>query len=638
MSATLTSTDLFLDNRYVELSSVFNPKDVKLRTLTGVERVGEPFCYNVNLISRDPIRDLVPVIGTRMTVGLKLKDGTNRYFNGLVTKFRYVGIDNTRRTNYVAEVRPWLSLLDRRQNCRLFQNKTAIEIIKAIFGEHPSALYKDDTNAAGMRVRPLCVQWNETDYAFVSRLMEQEGIYYYFAHTQDAHQMVLVNSMSAHPTCPGDDKIETHLNLQRAQIHNDMIWAFHESAELQPELVTLDDYNFEKPQTSLLKMEPVPQPASGGSVTPPGGESKLEIYEYPGDYREPPDGGNYARIRAEEIACRIVRAQIEANARNLLPGYMFRAWNPFDMTDLSKTPEQSKRYLLLGGEFEIVGESDDEMKTDEEPRFLYSCVAQALLATTQFRPPRRTPRPLISGPQTALVVGVSGDDITTDKFGRIKVQFYWDREGQKNENSSCWIRVAQSWAGRGWGGLVTPRIGQEAVVQFLDGNPDWPIITGVVYNAANMPPYELPGQATRSTFKTRSSIGNTGSYNELRFEDQAGSEEVYLRAQKDFNGDVQNNFTVTSGATAKVTAKGSAVLEASEIPGGLLANSVEVTSEGMITISSSMNILLKVGPAGAPISSIEINEEGITLLCPEINLMAESGAILCSSLPIPIAP
>jgi type VI secretion system secreted protein VgrG len=218
------------------------------------------------------------------------------------------------------------------------------------------------------------------------------------------------------------------------------------------------------------------------------------------------------------------------------------------------------------------------------------------------------------------------------------VQFYWDREGQKNENSSCWIRVAQSWAGRGWGGLVTPRIGQEAVVQFLDGNPDWPIVTGLVYNAANMPPYDLPAEATRSTFKTRSSIGGAGSYNELRFEDQAGSEEVYLRAQKDFNGDVQNNFTVTSGATAKVTAKGSAVLEASAMPGGLAANSVEVTSAGMITISSAVNILLKVGPAGVPISSIEMNESGITLLCPEINLMAESGAILCSSIPIPVAP
>jgi type VI secretion system secreted protein VgrG len=626
------STDLFLENRYVELRSIFDPHDVRLRELTGTERIGEPFAYEIKMISRNPIRELITVVGTRMTIGLKLKDGSNRYFNGLVTRFRYIGIDETRRTNYVAEIRSWLALLGYRQNCRVFQNKTALEIIKTIFADHPVSLFRDATRAENMRVRPLCVQWNETDLSFVGRLMEQEGIYYYFKHTENTHEMVLVNDLAAHPPC-SDDDIETHLNLQRAQIHNDMIFRWQEVAELQPELVALNDYDFEKPQVSLLKVEPVPEPATGGASAPPASETRLEVYNWPGDYRKPADGSNYAKLRAQEMACRKSRVWLETNARNLVPGHTFLAGNPFDRTDLVRTTEEKRRYLLLGGEFSIVGEAGMERRTTEA-HFLFSGTLEALLVKTQYRPPLRTPRPVIAGPQTALAVGAAGEDITTDRYGRIKVQFYWDREGKKDENSSCFIRVAQNWAGRSWGGLVTPRIGQEVVVEFINGDPDWPIITGTVYNANNMPPYDLPSEATRSTFKTRSSIGPTADYNELRFEDRAGREEVYLRAQKDLNGDVQNDFTVVTGSKAKVTAKGSTTIEASEVPGGLLASSVVVQSAGLVTVSCSTNILLKVGPGGAPLASVAINEAGITLIGPTINLIAEDGEINMSGPPI----
>jgi type VI secretion system secreted protein VgrG len=190
----------------------------------------------------------------------------------------------------------------------------------------------------------------------------------------------------------------------------------------------------------------------------------------------------------------------------------------------------------------------------------------------------------------------------------------------RDENSSPFIRVAQNWAGRSWGGLVTPRIGQEVVVQFLNGDPDWPIITGTVYNAKNMPPYDLPAEATRSTFKTRSSITQAVAYNELRFEDRTGNEEVYLRAQKDLNGDVQNNFTVVTGSKAKVTAKASTMIEAATVPGSAMASSVEVESAGLVTVSCLSNILLKVGPPEAPIASIAINETGIALTGATIRL------------------
>jgi type VI secretion system secreted protein VgrG len=319
------------------------------------------------------------------------------------------------------------------------------------------------------------------------------------------------------------------------------------------------------------------------------------------------------------MACRISRVWVDTNARNLTPGYTFLAGNPFDQTDLITNPGDPRRYLLLGGQFSIVGETGEARKATDA-HFLFSGKMEALLATIQYRPPQRTARPVIAGPQTALAVGVAGEDITTDKYGRIKVQFYWDRDGAKDENSSPFIRVAQNWAGRSWGGLVTPRIGQEVVVQFLNGDPDWPVITGAVYNATNMPPYDLPAEATRSTFKTRSSIAPVGNYNELRFEDRAGVEEVYLRAQKDLNGDVQNNFTVVTGSNAKVTAKGSTTIEASAIPGSPTASSVEVESDGLVTVSCSTNILLKVGPLGAPLATIGINETGITMTAATIKL------------------
>jgi type VI secretion system secreted protein VgrG len=609
-----TSTDLFPNNRNAALlSSIPGAENPSLREMQGSERIGEPFVYEIKIISEAPIRKLAPVVGTSMTIGLKLKDGSNRYFNGLVTNFRFVGAEDTRRANYVAEVRPWLSLLDYRQNCRLFQNKTALEIIEAIFGEYPSAPFENRTRVTNMRVRQLCVQWNETDLAFVSRLMEQEGIYYYFVHTIDTHTLMLVNDMSAHTARPGDDLIGMHPNLERARFHNDIIYSWHDVAMLQSELVSLNDYNFEKPQTSLLKLEPVPQPSASGTMVPPVSATQLQVYNYPGNYREPVDGAGYARIRAEELACRISRSWLETTARDLTPGCTFRAGNPYDNIQKdSETAEDPQTFLLLGGTFSIVVDAGDKRKF-EETHFLFGGRMEALLATIQYRPPLRTKRPLIAGPQTALVVGVPGEDITTDQYGRIKVQFYWDREGQKNENSSPFIRVAQSWAGRSWGGLVTPRIAQEVVVEFLNGDPDWPIITGAVYNESNMPPYELPAEATRSTFKTRSSIAPGADYNELRFEDRAGSEEVYLRAQKDLNGDVLNNFTVLTGSKARVTAKASTTIEAATVPGSALASSVEVESGGLVTVSGSTNILLKVGPPDIPIASIAIDETGITM-------------------------
>ena len=643
------ATDLFLYNRYVELRSVLDPEQVRMLEFHGSERIGEPFSYEIRMISRDPIRDLARVVGTRMTVGLKLKDGSSRHFNGVVAGFRFVGVDDTRRANYVADVRSWLAFLDRRENCRVFQNRTALEVVKAILSEHPAARFRDEVLSEGMRVRPLCVQWNETDLAFVSRLMEQEGIYYHFEHSSDAHEMVLVNQASTHRPCPVEDRIETHLNLERAQIHNDMIYKWQEFETLQPDRVTLDDYDYEKVAANLLAIEPVPAAASS---THEG--SGLEVYHWPGDHRRIDDGRSYARIRAQEFACRRNRVWIDTNARTLVPGHTFQADDTLDRTEAGSGGARDNRYLLLGGEFSIVGETGAGRRSGEA-HFLFSGTMEALSAATQYRPPPRTPRPSIAGVQTALVVGARGQDVTTDRYGCVKVHFPWDREGSRDENGSCFVRVSQSWAGRGWGGLVTPRIGQEVVVQFLNGDPDWPLVTGAVYNAANMPPCDLPADATQSTFKSRSSISPLAGYNELRFEDKAGQEEVHLHAQKDLGAEILNDMTMDVGSTARITSGVATSIESRAVPDSPLGSSIQVGSDGLITATGSVNITLKAGPAGVPMAQVLLSDLGITLMVgpagvplatvvisdlgivltgPTISLVAEDGEITMSGPPI----
>ncbi len=601
------------ENRYVEVQSVFGERVLHLRSFQGEERVGEPFLYKLLLLS--PNRDLAlnDALGTHMTVELDLKTGSGasssgtsgpgtvaaatpaaggssiRYFDGVVTRFTYLGMDG-RLGKFEAEVRPWLWLLKHRRNCRIFQNKTALEIIKLIFADHSFASYVDRTTAGSMRVRVFCVQYDESDFAFVSRLMEEEGLYYYFEHQEKQHKLILVNTLSSHQPCPVLDRIEYHHNLKTSQLRNDVIWRWAATAELQPDKVVLDDYDFEKPNTRLLKAE---------QVFKPGPDRGLEIYDWPGDYRQPQDGATYAKLRAEEIACRVTRMRAEGNMRTVAPGYTFALIDvdqpggsnvSIDYQSPIRT-DQEERYLVLGASFRIVDEIGAELR-GQGPQFLYESTIDVLPATTQYRPPRVTPHPVIAGPQSALVVGVPGDDITTEQYGRIKLQFFWDREGQRNENSSCWIRVAQNWAGKQWGGLVTPRIGQEAFVQFLDGNPDWPVVTGLGYNAVNMPPYDLPGQATRSTFKTRSSIGDAGSYSELRFEDRAGSEEVYLRAQKDYTIDVvEGDWTAdVQAGRASFTAAQMIVLKVAASTITLTPETINITAPTLEIEAANINI------------------------------------------------
>jgi len=368
-------------------------------------------------------------------------------------------------------------------------------------------------------------------------------------------------------------------------------------------------------------------PTESGRTVPGGGARPSELFQFPGRYRERRDGDLYAGLRAEEMACRAYSVSIEGSARQVMAGGIFRAANPFDFADKAMAPPPDQRFLAVGVEFEVMGDVGDAIDRDGEPAQFYRAVVEAIPAETQFRPQRRTPRPRI-GAQTALVVGRPGETITVDHLGRIKLHFFWDREGKRDENSSCWVRVAQSWAGKGFGGLVIPRTGQEVVVEFLHADPDRPIVVGAVYNGTNLPPEILPEHATRSTFHTCSDGASPGtSYNELRFDDRAGSESVHLRAQRHHTLDVKSHYVLSAGAGAAISTPGAAVIESGHLPASPIGSRIEVTQDG---------IALRVTGLGGE-QSILIDAEGITINGRGIRLLS-TGELLVNPVPLPLPP
>ncbi|MGX9147711.1 type VI secretion system Vgr family protein [Mesorhizobium sp. 128a] len=636
-------------------SAAFQGNEVFLGQLRGAEQLGEPFRYDVELASPHPIENFAKVPGQSLTVGLKLKGSGTRFFNGVITRFQYVGFDNTEHLNYAAQVRPWLTLLDYRSNSRIFQHKTSIEIITTIFREHKGC-FKNHTAGQFPR-RPYCVQYDETDLAFVSRLMEQDGIYYYFEHTENQHTLVLVDNASSHKPCT-PEIVETHHNLRPARnlYREDVILHWDEVVSLQPNTVVLRDYDHEKPTAELTAFARVPsvkiggiprrksavcafaQPSGGASVSAPQTPAAAdrssvlqETFVYPGCYTEKRDGDFYAAIRAEELACNAYRARVESTARQITTGSIFKAANPFYYGDVSARPRPSDRFLAVATDFTVIAEVADNRTgiasaEREAACFLYHSTVEAIPATTQYRPPRRTPAPVIRGPQTAVVVGAKGETIATDEYGRIKVQFFWDREGKKDENSSCWIRVAQSWAGKGFGCLAIPRIGHEVVVDFLHGNPDWPLVTGVVYNGSNLPPETLPANKTRSTFRTHTDRGAADACNELRFEDEHGHEEIYLKAQK--------NHTVEVGNVCSIDVKKRFLLSLDPA-----TTATPETSGSRIEVTPDKIRFVVTGVTGP--QAIEISDKGIAIIGNMIGLVATParlGAIVCIPPPTPGPP
>ncbi|MDZ7856488.1 type VI secretion system Vgr family protein [Sphaerotilus sp.] len=487
---------------------------------SGLSVLGE---VQLHLLSEKP--DVAPdaLLGQVVSVELTLRDGSLRHWSGHCTRFG-MGAPSGRHYGYAMTVRPWLWFLTRTSDCRIFQEMTVPDIVKQVFGDHPVAKFEFNLYRT-YQPWVYCVQYRESDYNFVARLLEQEGIYWHFRHDDAGHTLVLVDAAGAHDPAPGTERIDYYDQPDQAPPDHDHVTGWQVTHGVQTGKVALTDYDFERPSASLRVNE---------SHVRGHEQADHEVFDYPGEYIKAVEGEQYAETRLDEHQTQHITVTASTNAQGLKDGCRFT---------LQRHPrdDQNTDYLVVSTRTHVHLDAYESGSTGgTQVKSEFSAIPHA----QQFRPPRVTTRPFVQGPQTAVVVGPSGEEIHTDKYGRVKVQFHWDRYGQKNEKSSCWVRVSHPWAGKNFGSIHIPRIGQEVVVSFLEGDPDQPLITGRVYNAEQMPPWDLPANMTQSGILTRSSKGGGyGNANALRFEDKKGAEQVWLHAEKNQDIEVENDET-----------------------------------------------------------------------------------------------
>ncbi len=503
------------------------------------ERLSAPYEVDVTVAVRDAAAvDAPSLIGEKAVLSIHLGGGGDRFFHGIVSEVKRwdegVGPFAGRLRLRIV---PRLWRLGRIFRSRIFQDQSVPEIVQQVLSDGGVGDVKKSLSRAYAK-REYTVQYQETDLDFVQRLLEDEGIFYFFEHARGAHTLVLADSSSAHASIAGGDAALPFRD-HGGRVGGEQVDELSAVHEVLPGAVTLRDFDWERPAVDLTATT---RAAEGADAT-------LEVYEFPGGYTDAREGAARAKIRLEEVRARAARYAGRTNARRLEPGRTFQVTgHPLAELDgeyLVVSVAHHGEQQELFGALHLAGAAPP-VREPYGGRF----VAQR--KGVPFRPERRTPRPRALGAETAIVVGPAGEEIYTDAHGRVKVHFHWDREGRRDERSSCWIRVAQAWAGPGWGALYLPRIGQEVVVEFLAGDPDRPIVTGSVYNGANPPPLALPDEKTRSTLRSSSSP-YSGGYNELRFEDAAGQEEVYLHAQKDLHATIENDRTERVGANDTLT-------------------------------------------------------------------------------------
>ena len=501
--------------------------------MSGTEELGQSFQYEIEMLSETGTVAAKDMLGKPLVVTINAEGFDSRQFHGLVSRFERRGYRKPFYA-YRATIRPWLWFLNHTADCRIFQTKSIQDILTDVFKtKNGFSDFRFSLNET-YKQREYCVQYRESDFHFVSRLMEEEGIYYFFEHTDSKHTLVMADGTAAHAgVCKSGTPVRFDTSGESFG-ENEHLTNWTPAEELWTTGYTVRDYDFEKPSANLEAKSQISQQHS---------LSSYEWYDYPNNYKEVADGTRYAKVWVEGFQSRYALSAGAGSSQRLATGCKFT---------LSEHPDDAENaeYLIVATNVTIQSGEIAAFAGDMSNKF--DVKLTAIKATKQYRVPRQSKKPLIAGPQTAIVVGKSGEEIWTDKYGRVKVQFPWDRVGKKDETSSCWLRVAQVWAGKNWGGIEIPRIGQEVLVQFMEGDPDRPIIVGRVYNAEQMPPYTLPDNATQSGMKTRSSkAGTAENFNELRFEDKKDAEEVYFHAEKNFNRVVENNDTLKVGFEKK---------------------------------------------------------------------------------------
>ena len=590
-------------DRWLTVETPLGEDALVLIAMEGEEALSELFSFRLTMIS--PRETIAPadILGKNLSFSVKREDGERQFFNGVVKSFSAGPPWGRGYRVYNAEVVPWLWFLTLSADCRIFQEKSVPDIVEEVFSD----LGFTDFDTSGIKnehpKREYCVQYRETDFDFVSRLLEEEGIFYFFRRDQGVHTMVMGDQPSAYIKCR-DEKVEYHPNVvDRHHIHR---WL--KSHSYLTGKWTQRDFNFKTPSATLE--------TTTSSIVDVPGIKTYEVFDYPGLYDVKGKGESLTQYRIEEEETPHEMAEGGSGARGFLPG------GTFTLSKHAIAAEEGKSYVITS--IAHRGHDYSHVSGEGEPA-AYGNDFQCIPDDVPFRPPRTTPKPVVRGPQTAFVVGPAGEEIYCDEFGRIKVQFHWDRQGKKDEKSSCWMRVGHPWAGKNWGAVFIPRIGMEVIVDFLEGDPDRPIVVAGVYNKEQMPPYALPANKTQSGIKTRSSMkGSEANFNELRFEDKKGTEEVYFHAEKDFNRIVENDDTHDIGHDQTITVENDRTRVVTSGNESVTVSKGDRTidiSAGSNFMEAAQKIVLKVGAntitldqAGITIKGLMIKIEGSTLI------------------------
>lgn len=539
--------DLVLKNRQLRMEGTYKAKDIFLKSARVVEKMSTLTETKVEFLAKDKKLELKEIVGTQITLLIKDENDKDRKFIGWCVSAEYIGLYQG-YGHFIAELRPWLWFLTRTAECRIFQDLSAVEIIESIFRDSGFSDYELKLSGSYAK-RTYCVQYRESNFDFISRLMEEEGIYYYFTAEGGNDVMVLADGIQAHKPTPGGPAFEFQFREKQYRRKKDHIFDWNAVEQVVSGKVTLNDYNFENPRAD--------QAQSNASVSGKHKHTDYEVYDYQGHYRVTENGAAMARTRLEAKVAEYQRWRGVGNVRTMGVGQTMKLTGHPRVKDADE-------FLILSAVHHLQIETDyeddetvnhlidDRLEFDPDNKDTYRCNFEVLPKKTQYRAPQITPWPEIAGLQTAVVTGPNGEEIHTDKYGRIKVQFHWDRQGENDEKTSCWVRTVMPWTGKNWGMIAVPRIGQEVVIQFEEGDPDRPICTGMLYNGETMPPYTLPDNPTQTGIVTRSSkSGSASTFNELVFEDKKDAEFVRMQSEKDYKQIIKNNAEITIGLEKK---------------------------------------------------------------------------------------
>ena len=615
-------SDISQDQRSAQLSTPLGQNVLVLSQFSASEGLSELFEIRVECFSEEQSLDFDNAIGQHCQIVMDAPDGHKRQFDGILTEARCTGLTIDMST-YNLVLRPWFWLLAHRSDCRIFEEKSVVDIIQKVFEDAGFANGTDfefQTQESYSTI-PYCVQYRETDFAFVSRLAEENGIYYYFEHSSSSHKLVLCDGPGSHHNNPDIPTILYEKTWRGGD--NQYLSNWVTERRFGSGKFGLNDYDYLKPPKDLLANKEANERYA---------HSKLEMYDYPGRYVEKGDGEKLAKYRLEAEQAFDKRRYADGLAPCLFPG---------SLTQLQQNPVESENasYLLLRCHHSYANQAYRSSGAIGDAFQGYRGSYEFQPSERPFRVPALTPKPRIAGAQTAKVVGKKGEEseeISTDEHGRIFVQFFWDRE----KTTSIPIRIAQAWAGNKWGEIFIPRVGMEVIVEYLEGDPDRPLVTGCVYNGTNKVPYPLPDEKTKAGWKSDSTKGH-GGYNEIYFEDKKKSEVINVHAQKDLDVTVLNDETRSVGVDMATTIGNSETHTVGKDFKTATGKSARTTtilhgddqldvSTGAILHTAKVKIVLKVGP-----SSITIDPTGITLDAPTITLKAP-GLITITGLPVKI--